>query len=181
MTLWFISDTHFFHHNIIGYQNRPFKNVSEMNEFMVARWNECVKPEDHIYHLGDVTMLRDNQGRGLGILDRCMGHKRLIMGNHDHYHVKHYLKHFEKVMAMNRLDGILFTHVPVHPNSMGSAKANIHGHIHQNQDGRFPPVIWVDKKTQAVTVHPYVNISVEVTGYSPIDFDEVRKRVKDAS
>src|ERR1051325_11543971 len=132
MTLWFSSDHHFHDENIIKFCDRPFGSVTEMNDFLVEQHNARVKPSDHWYCLGDVTMLRDNQGRGLEILSRMNGHKRLIMGNHDHYAMKHYLKYFEKVMAMQRLNDLWFTHVPVHPQSLGRCKANVHGHIHNN-------------------------------------------------
>lgn len=176
MTIWFISDTHFHHYNIIKYANRPFQSVSEMNEFMVEQWNIYVKPSDHIYHLGDVTMLRDNQGRGLEILKRCNGHKRLIMGNHDHYHIKHYVNHFEKVMAMNVIDRYRFTHIPVHPDSFGNVAANIHGHIHEKPD--YQPVCHIDKETQRLIVKPYINISVERTNYHPISLEQIKEMVK---
>ena len=180
MTIWFSSDPHFFHENIITYCSRPFHTVSEMNEYMVEQHNLLVKPSDHWYCLGDVTMLRDNQGRGLGILRRMHGHKRLILGNHDHYAMKHYLEHFEKVMAMNVIDGMRFTHIPVHPASMGGVKANVHGHIHNNQPTSFPPVLRIDKKTQEVVVIPYVNISVEVTEYKPVSLEQVKQLVENA-
>ncbi len=102
--IWFSSDWHDGHDNIIRYANRPFSNVMEMRAFMIARHNEYVRPSDHYYNLGDLTMARDNRGMGLAFLTRMNGHKRLVMGNHDHYHVKHYMQYFEKVMAMQRID-----------------------------------------------------------------------------
>jgi len=174
--IFFSSDHHFFHERIIGYANRPFHTVGEMNECMIERHNEIVRSQDHIYFLGDVTMLRDNQGRGLGILRRMNGHKRLIMGNHDHYAMKFYLEHFEKVMAMNVIGGLRFTHIPVHPISMGNVLGNVHGHIHQNDSPH--PVMWIDRKTQKLKVQPYINISVEVTGYRPVNLDWLIKEAK---
>lgn len=177
-TIWFSSDPHFHHKNIIEYGERPFSDVAEMNEYIVDTHNKFVKPPDHWYCLGDVTMERDNQGRGLGIVTRMNGHKRLILGNHDHYAMKHYLLVFEKVMAMNVLDRIRFTHIPIHPLSMGGCIANVHGHIHQRKSP--DPVLQVTDKGQ-VLVKPYVNISLEVTNYRPVSLEEVKEMVKKAA
>lgn len=178
--IWFSSDHHFGHKNIIQFCGRPFPDTIEMDEQLVIRHNAYVRPNDHWYCLGDVTMERDTRGDGLVILDRMNGHRRLIMGNHDHYHVSHYLKYFEKVMAMNVIDNIRFTHIPVHPASMGGVRANVHGHIHNNQDGVFQPVMRVDKVTQKITMKPYINISVEVTDYRPVNLEEIREMIRKA-
>ena len=82
MAVFFTADLHFGHKNIIKYDKRPFKDVQEMEDEMVARWNAAVRPEDTVYMLGDVLWTRDPK-EGAAILDRLNGHKRLIVGNHD--------------------------------------------------------------------------------------------------
>lgn len=78
---YFTSDTHFGHKNIIEYCVRPFANVEEMTQVMIDNWNEVVKPEDTIYHLGDFAFLK--QDKMAEILGQLNGHKILIKGNHD--------------------------------------------------------------------------------------------------
>lgn len=82
MSIWFISDTHFGHKNIIKYSNRPYVSVEEMNESLIQNWNKCVKPTDDIYHLGDFAFL-NQASLEENVLENLDGNIHLILGNHD--------------------------------------------------------------------------------------------------
>ena len=58
--VFFTSDTHFNHANIIRFCNRPFKDVSHMNEAIISNWNRVVGPEDIVFHLGDFCLGSDS-------------------------------------------------------------------------------------------------------------------------
>lgn len=81
MTTFFTSDTHFGHARIIDLCDRPFKCVADMNENLVHNWNALVRPDDTVYHLGDVALgpIEDS----LGYIQRLNGFKILVVGNHD--------------------------------------------------------------------------------------------------
>ena len=175
MTLWFTSDTHFGHRNMAenftledGSRARDFRPVQHMDHAMVERWNDVVKPEDHVYHLGDVSMIRGTQSQWLGgVLARLHGHKRLILGNHDGLPAAWYLANgFKKIFASRVLDNILFTHIPVHPDSLGRFRANVHGHTHHRC---YAPVLKVGGAGFGLheRLIPYINICVEQTDYTP--------------
>ena len=179
MTRWFSSDFHLAHENIIKYQNRPFKNSREMGEALLTYHNELVKPEDHWSCLGDVTIRRGGrQDKEWFIKEirKYNGHKRLYLGNHDHFPIQVYLDAgFEKIYATWRDEGrILWSHIPVHPNSIGSAIANVHGHTHSHDD--YEPVRYENKEGRQI-IKPFINISVERTAYRPISIDEVCVRI----
>lgn len=181
MEQWFSSDWHIFHENIITFCDRPFKNADEMTEALIERHNALVKPEDHFTSLGDVTMIRGsraNQLRMINTVKRFNGHKRLILGNHDHFPVEVYLEAgFEKIYAMHMIDNIRFTHIAIHPDSMGQASANVHGHIH-NQKASSPVFRWgADNVVNAVK--PYINISLEETDYRPLTLGMIKERIND--
>ena len=175
--MWFTSDWHLFHENIIKWHGRPFDNAQHMNEVLITLHNERVKPQDHVYNLGDVTMLRGSGAHRVEpLLQRFNGHKRLVLGNHDHCPVEWYRRFFEKIKAVNVLDQIIFTHIPIHPQSLGRFKANVHGHFHSNPS----PLSMhrIDPTTQQERVVPYVNVCVEVTDYRPISLEEVKQRIR---
>jgi len=79
--IYFVSDTHFSHANIIKYSKRPFKDIVEMDEILIENWNKVVKPKDIVYHLGDFSFAKETETNK--ILLRLNGNKLLLKGNHD--------------------------------------------------------------------------------------------------
>jgi len=163
MNIFLTADTHFGHAGMCkflrndGTKLRPWETPEEMDEVMVERWNKVVRPNDKVYHLGDVVIARKN----LATLSRLNGDKVLIKGNHDIFSLKDYLKHFRDIRAYHVLDHMLLSHIPVHPESKGRFKANVHGHTHAN----VIPDPW------------YQCVCVEHTDWAPISLEEVRKRI----
>lgn len=79
---FFISDTHFGHHNILGYDERPFKDTGEMDAELIGRWNAAVYDTDDVYILGDFIWTSD-KNHAAEIVASLSGRKHLIVGNHD--------------------------------------------------------------------------------------------------
>lgn len=178
-----VSDTHFGHEKTCtmfkradGTPLRPFKTVEEMDEEMVRRWNERVGKKDKVYHLGDVVINR----KYLEILGRLNGDKVLIRGNHDIFKLEDYTKYFRDIRGYHVMNGMIFSHVPVHPESLGRFGVNVHGHLHYQ---RVKKIVGVDETgafTHSDEIDPrYHCVCVEQTDYTPITLEEVKKRVLD--
>lgn len=88
--IWFTSDLHFGHDAVRGYCKRPFVDLEHMHRELIARWNECVKPHDRVYVLGDLALCpyRDF----VPLASQLQGKKILIQGNHDKYSIGQYEK-----------------------------------------------------------------------------------------
>jgi calcineurin-like phosphoesterase family protein len=82
VTIFFTSDTHFGHGGALGLYRRPFASIPAMNEALVARWNETVMPDDHIWHLGDFA-IHQSTSAVAELLARLHGRKHLVTGNND--------------------------------------------------------------------------------------------------
>lgn len=81
--IFFTSDTHYGHANVIKYCNRPFRDIVEMREVLINSWNAAVGPADLVYHLGDFSF---HEREVATVLPRLNGRKILILGNHDKPH-----------------------------------------------------------------------------------------------
>jgi calcineurin-like phosphoesterase family protein len=172
--IWVVSDTHFNHVNILRFTDsksgdliRPeFADVQEMNEIMIQRWNEVVRPGDKVYHLGDVVMGTDQESWMKRHWPRLMGQKRLIVGNHDNIKMLASGGFFAKVEMWRVFSefGLILSHVPLHESGLyrgaseGKQMLNVHGHIHQNASPKGP----------------YRCVCVEQTNYRPINIEELR-------
>lgn len=89
--IYFTSDTHLGHANIIKYCNRPFDNVQEMDRVIIENWNSVVSQDDWVYHLGDFSM-----GDPIHYARQLNGRIILLLGNHDHNRLSALYKAFGK-------------------------------------------------------------------------------------
>ncbi len=163
-----VSDTHFGHAGVCkflrddGTKLRPWDSYEEMDEAMVKIWNERVRPNDKVYHLGDVVINR----RALGTLSRLNGDKVLIKGNHDIFRLEDYTAHFRDIRAYHVMNGMIMSHVPVHEESLARFGTNIHGHLHANKVMR-----------DGVEDVRYYNACVENHDFGPVLFEDMCKRI----
>ena len=77
----FYSDPHFGHANIIGFCDRPFHSVNEMERELIRRYNATVKDSETVLWLGDSFFCKEPDARE--IMQALNGRKALIKGNHD--------------------------------------------------------------------------------------------------
>ena len=117
--VFFTSDTHFYHANIINFCGRPFKNVEVMNETLIANWNSVVGPDDIVFHLGDFCL--GGSAEWTNILNRLNGKIYLIVGNHDIKNLRQgYYSHFEHVamQCISRLESRRYISTTAHSCAM---------------------------------------------------------------
>lgn len=164
MSIWFTSDHHFGHANIIKYCNRPFSSISEMDECMIKRWNDVVHPDDIVYYLGDFCLRNVAYHVAVGSL--LNGQKNVfVMGNHDSKSAINKLGYTEIIKYpkphLFTLDGcnLALTHDP--KTEIPANYYRIYGHVHNE-----PCDI------------PGTNVSVDVWDFYPVAWETIKDRIE---
>jgi calcineurin-like phosphoesterase family protein len=137
--IFFTSDTHFGHENILKFcpNTRPFKTIEEHDRAIIANWQAQVQPEDVVYHLGDVMFC--NEQRGFNILSQLPGQKYLVWGNHDKVvansqRIKNLFVGIDNYREI-KIEGhpIVLFHFPIFEwNKMHHGSFHFYGHVHGN-------------------------------------------------
>jgi calcineurin-like phosphoesterase family protein len=162
--IWFTSDTHFGHYNIIKYCNRPFKDTVEMNETIIRNWNNVVKETDFVYHLGDFAYGKDVTNFDM-YFNRLNGFIVLIEGNHDQLASmnKHKFYSYKKMheIRYNDQDVILCHYAMRIWNKSHHGAWHLYGHSH----GTLPDDI------HALSF----DVGVDCHNFTPISFERVKE------
>lgn len=166
--IYFTADTHFDHANIIRFCNRPFATVEEMNEALIANWNRKVHGNDTVYILGDMFFRTTDPEP---ILRQLKGRKHLITGNHDSQWMKKVDmdRWFASVQPyLETSDGqhtLTLCHFPMVSWNHQSRSYMIHGHIHENTDMDYWPLL--------VTRGRVLNAGCDINSFEPVFFQEL--------
>jgi len=176
--VFFTSDTHFGHQNIIRFCNRPFKNASEMDAELIRRWQEVVPHDGFVFHLGDFCF--GSATHWNRILSSLPGRKFLIIGNHDMKSTgPDYTRQFEMVtqQMIIRVGSqlIMLNHYPLLCYG-GSYKDvwQLFGHVHSgpvSQGGLDIPRLRMLFPLQ-------YDVGVDNNDYRPISFAQVRAKIQ---
>ena len=189
MSNWFTSDTHWNHKNVIKYCNRPFKQVcnvcdgtkedcaecngdgffplvEEMNEKLIENWNKVVKPNDQVYHLGDL-IFASKKAHVTELFKRLNGHIHWIYGNHD--------KSFRnapgaawqgdyKEVKINKQKFILSHYPFMSWNGQHNGTVMLHGHCHGNLKHNGTDLL--------------IDVGTDCWNYTPAHVDEIMAEVE---
>ena len=148
--VYFTSDTHFGHSNIVTFCKRPFvdkfrtietrdggfayrPDLDLMHREMTARWNSVVGPRDIVYHLGDFALTKRPDVPAF--VKRLNGYKILIRGNHDRNAKIMLEAGFDRVLEVLRtnIDGVelFMQHKPEVKEKWNGASIHLCGHVHE--------------------------------------------------
>jgi calcineurin-like phosphoesterase family protein len=184
MEIYATSDEHYNHINIIKYTNRPYKDVNEMNEALIANHNSVVKnPDDQVWHMGDFSMSENIVQR---ILSRLNGTHYLVPGNHCKCHPvnkgweaakqRYLLYGFAGIyLQVENFHGFVLNHLPYEePNEYGKRFLHyrpiykegqflLHGHVHSTPETKL-------RKNM-------LDVGVDGNNYLPYHLDEIKALV----
>lgn len=187
---FYISDLHYDHAGILTFKRddgtplRPFESLDQMQATITHNWNKVVGQVDTVYVLGDVCLSKST--KALEFLGQLKGRKILIRGNHDIAKLTQYAKYFDDVRAYDKKDGIICSHIPIHPQSLARFGVNVHGHLHYqevrrlDQGGQFVGNFGFVPSLGLVDYGPdtrYFNVSVERINYTPIEYSELKDAI----
>ena len=187
MKNFFISDLHFWHTNILYFDQRPWDTVEEMNQALIDNWNSVVTDEDRIYMLGDFSW--GGTGKAKKILEQLNGRIIWIVGNHDPENESFYRKlvtmgYIEEYhdMLIRWIDGyeITMCHYPMACYKHDSNDRNLmfYGHLHNTHEEELTEkLIKIIKDSRTALNHnrgqlinvgcmmPYMNYTPQTTEY----------------
>lgn len=175
--VFFTSDTHFYHDNIIKYCRRPFKDAAQMNEVLIENWNSTVSPDDTVFHLGDFSY--GGSAEWVKVLDSLNGNIHLIVGNHDIKHLsKGYYHHFKSVVMQMYIlideQKLFLNHFPML--TYGWAYRDVwqlFGHVHSGPLN-ITPTQGVDIPRLKMLMPTQYDVGVDNNEFKPISFAKVK-------
>lgn len=166
--VFFTSDLHFGHKNILKYEDRPFSSIEEMDQKMIENWNKKVGSNDEIYILGDLAF--GNKKYVKNLLEKLNGKKYMIRGNHDRYidkeEISNEFQWVKDYYLLNHSSGIklVLFHYPICSCAfMQYGSIHLFGHIHKDN-------IVMNKNAY--------NVGADVNNYEPIELKDILEKLK---
>lgn len=166
--IFFISDLHLFHTNVIKYCNRPFSNIIDMNKHILDCWNNTISKDDTVYFLGDFALGECHKEDVYREYSRLLnGNMYFLKGNHDQSY-NNLTKYFTCIRAGYIVDykgyHFILSHYPLPDEEIPDGFFNIHGHIHNTSYNKLNSIFNLDY---------HINISADAINFTPMFIDNI--------
>jgi len=181
--IFFTSDSHANHFNIIGSCNRPFKDENEMNEALIEKWNSVVDEDSIVFHLGDFAW--GGYIKWKLFRDALNGHIVLIKGNHDDKNLTttgekeffDFVAYQMKIRIGKR--AVYLNHYPFlcYAGTYRDPKDQVwalHGHIHLGPNS----LSGLDVPRMEYLLPTQYDVGVDMNDFTPISWEEVKKKIE---
>ena len=179
--LFFTSDTHFNHTNIMKFCNRPWTNVNDMNDELINNWNSVVNKDSTIFHLGDFAW----GNNWMPFLNKLNGKKILIIGNHDlknkdAYAIEHGFEYVTQQLYINvEHRKIYLNHVPMLCYGGTYRKDDdkvyqLFGHVHSGPNSNTG----LDYERLKMLFPTQYDVGVDNNNFTPISWNEVNNKIQ---
>ena len=183
--IFFTSDLHFGHENVIRFDNRPFNTVEEMDDEMIKRWNAKVGKGDIVYVLGDFIW-KAATNEAVSIIRRLNGQIILIKGNHDRF--LHNAAAKKALAGIKDYDDICVTledgttrrcilshyFIPFY-NGHRYQAIHLHGHSHLTEEAAEEGRITTELNEKGYDLKIY-NVGCMYWNYTPVTLDEILEK-----
>lgn len=163
--VWFTSDQHIAHKNIISICNRPFSSTEEMDDYIIDTFNHYVSPNDIVYIIGDFTL---GKRKDLERIQELNGEIHYIFGNHDRKQRNIIIKQPNVKRVGDILEiklynqSITLCHYPMIVfNKSHFGAWQLYGHVHGD--------------ISHIATGKKMNVCVDVNDYKPLSFEEVKE------
>ncbi len=137
---YYISDLHLFHKASIEFDNRPYKDIETMHDYIRTKWNNKITNGDTVYILGDMS-LRGQKENLISFVSTLKGQKVLVKGNHDDVSDYRYQQLFMEICDYKEVHDsfegknydLVLSHYPIFSwKNMGRGWIHLYGHTHNS-------------------------------------------------
>lgn len=171
--VFFTSDLHLGHANIIRLCNRPFSSVKEMDETIIKNWNRTVGKNDTVYVLGDFTMLKNSQSAN-DYIENLNGKIFFLKGNHDHWMKNYDFSNNNRIFNLGSYHEeslsqrkFILCHYPfLEWNHFYRGSYHLHGHQHNSKE--------YNEDNIKNNIRRY-DVGVDANNFTPVSVEKIIK------
>lgn len=168
--IFFISDLHLYHENVLKHDKRPFDNIQHMHDVLIENWNNTVNDKSLVIVAGDLSFRGPEPT--IEILNKLKGNIIHVYGNHDKpFTCDKIIKQCDYLTFKFKGQLVVVSHFPIlFWDGIYRGSIHVHGHMHGS--------LLMDENYSWYYKHKVVDVACNVIGYKPKSYTKILEETK---